>query len=99
MKKKLYLLVAIFALMGLTTGCQNNKTSSIETNISSKPNLSTNIYQEINKLKNKLNLYLLEEEKEELSIDIEKLRDPEYLSKYLKEKYFYYQDDEIIIIP
>ena len=28
-----------------------------------------------------------------------KKRDPEYLSKYLKEKYFYHQDDEIIIIP
>ena len=99
MKKKLYLLVAIFALIGLTSGCQNNKNSSIETNISSKTNLSTDIYQEINRLKHKLNLFLSEEEKEELSIDIEKLQDPEYLSKYLKEKYFYYQDDEIIINP
>ena len=34
----------------------------------------------------------------ELNIDIEKLNDPEYLAKYIKEKYMYSKDGEIIEI-
>ena len=39
----------------------------------------------------------LEEDGESLSIDVEKLQDPEYISRYLKEKYFYSGDGEYII--
>ena len=34
----------------------------------------------------------------ELNIDIEKLNDPEYLAKYIKEKYMYSKDGDIIEI-
>ena len=52
-------------------------------------------YKEKSELENKL--VLLEEEYEGLSIDVEKLQDPEYVSRYLKEKYFYSGEDEYII--
>ncbi len=39
----------------------------------------------------------LKENGESLSIDVEKLQDPEYVSRYLKEKYFYSGDGEYII--
>ena len=46
-----------------------------------------------------LNNRLTELEKQEkiLSTDMEKLKDPEYLSKYAREAYSYSKDDEIII--
>lgn len=52
-------------------------------------------YKEKDELEAKL--VLLEEEGEGLAIDVEKLQDPEYVSRYLKEKYFYSGDDEYII--
>lgn len=42
-------------------------------------------------------LVLLHEDEETLSIDVEKLQDPEYIARYLKEKYFYSSDGEFII--
>ena len=42
-------------------------------------------------------LVSLQEDGETLSIDVEKLQDPEYIARYLKEKYFYSSDNEYII--
>ena len=49
-------------------------------------------------LKDVLEEYLadLKLKENELNIDIEKLKDPEYLAKYIKEKYMYSKDGEII---
>lgn len=52
-------------------------------------------YKEKNELENRL--VSLVEEYEGLYIDSEKLQDPEYVSRYLKEKYFYSGEDEYII--
>lgn len=37
------------------------------------------------------------EEEDKLNDEINKLKDPEYLAKYAREKYLYSKDDEIII--
>lgn len=42
-------------------------------------------------------LVLLKEDGETLEKDVEKLQDPEYIARYLKEKYFYSSDGEYII--
>ena len=39
----------------------------------------------------------LEEEKKILEIDILKLKDPEYIAKYVREKYFYSKEGELIL--
>lgn len=39
----------------------------------------------------------LAEEKENLEIDILKLKDPDYIAKYVREKYFYSKDGELIL--
>ena len=52
-------------------------------------------YKEKKELEEKL--VLLKEDGESLSIDVEKLKDPEYVARYLKEKYFYSSDGEYII--
>ena len=46
-------------------------------------------------LKEKISL--LEEEKEELEGDIIKLKNPDYIAKYVREKYFYSKDGELIL--
>ena len=56
----------------------------------------------IHDLKNEKNnledeLVILQEEKEGLEIDILKLEDPEYIAKYVREKYFYSKDGELIL--
>ena len=35
--------------------------------------------------------------KEELELDIRKLEDPDYIAKYVREKYFYSKDGELIL--
>ena len=57
-----------------------------------------NIY-DLTKEKNKLdNLYIeLQEKAEELKLDIEKLKDPDYLADYARENYLYSKDDEYIL--
>ena len=40
---------------------------------------------------------VLKEKEQELSIDVEKLKDPEYVARYLREKFFYSKEDEYII--
>jgi len=42
-------------------------------------------------------LVSLQEEKEELETDILKLEDPDYIAKYVREKYFYSKDGELIL--
>ena len=39
----------------------------------------------------------LQEEKEILETDILKLEDPDYIAKYVREKYFYSKDGELIL--
>ena len=39
----------------------------------------------------------LEQEKEVLETDIQKLEDPEYIAKYVREKYYYSKDGEVIL--
>lgn len=39
----------------------------------------------------------LEKEKEVLETDIQKLEDPDYIAKYVREKYFYSKDGELIL--
>lgn len=55
----------------------------------------------LNKYKEKdaLNEKLLElkEKEQELSLDVEKLKDPEYVARYLREKFLYSKEDEYII--
>ena len=42
-------------------------------------------------------LVALDEEKETLETDIMKLEDPDYIAKYVREKYFYSKDGELIL--
>lgn len=42
-------------------------------------------------------LVKLENENDKLSKDLEKLKDPEYIAKYAREKYYYSKDGEILI--
>ena len=42
-------------------------------------------------------LVSLREEKETLETDILKLEDPDYIAKYVREKYFYSKDGELIL--
>lgn len=39
----------------------------------------------------------LAQEKENLELDILKLKDPDYIAKYVREKYFYSKDGELIL--
>ena len=52
-------------------------------------------YKEKNDLSDELNR--LKEKEEELSTDVQKLQDPEYVARYLREKYLYSKSDELII--
>ena len=42
-------------------------------------------------------IVVLQEEKKELETDILKLNDPDYIAKYVREKYFYSKDGELIL--
>ena len=52
-------------------------------------------YKEKNDLNDELNV--LKEEEQTLSTDVQKLQDPEYVGRYLREKYYYSKSDELII--
>ncbi|MGN1270432.1 MAG: septum formation initiator family protein [Clostridia bacterium] len=39
----------------------------------------------------------LKKEEEDLTVNVEKMQDPEYIARYLREKYFYSKDGEYII--
>ncbi|MEG0994666.1 MAG: septum formation initiator family protein [Bacilli bacterium] len=42
-------------------------------------------------------LITLKEEEEALKVDVEKLKDPDYVARYAREKYLYSKDGEFII--
>ncbi len=52
-------------------------------------------YKEKNELEQKL--VELKSEEKELKVDVEKMQDPEYIARYLREKYLYSKDGEYII--
>ena len=52
-------------------------------------------YQEKSELENQL--VALQEKEVELENDVNKLKDPEYLARYAREKYFYSKDGEYIL--
>lgn len=54
-----------------------------------------NLVNEENRLKEKL--VSLQAEEENLKIEIQKLKDPDYLARYAREKYLYSKDGEYII--
>lgn len=63
--------------------------------------LFSNLYQ-INVMKKEKKqleeqLAILSDEQEVLESDIEKLSDPDYIAKYVREKYLYSKDGELII--
>lgn len=39
----------------------------------------------------------LKEKEQELSTDVEKLKDPEYVGRYLREKFLYSKEGELVI--
>ncbi len=52
-------------------------------------------YKEKDQLNEKLDN--LKEEEQELSTDVLKLQDPEYIARYLREKFYYSKNNEYII--
>lgn len=52
-------------------------------------------YKEKQELDSKLSE--LKQKEKDLSVDVEKMQDPEYVARYLREKYFYSKSDEYII--
>ncbi len=40
----------------------------------------------------------LKEEEEKLTVDVERLQNPEYIARHLREKYFYTKEGEYVII-
>ena len=52
-------------------------------------------YKEKSELSDELNH--LKEEEQSLSTDVQKLQDPEYVGRYLREKYYYSKTNEFII--
>lgn len=52
-------------------------------------------YQEKSRLENQI--IVLKEEEEELKVDVERLKDPDYVARYAREKYMYSKDGEIIL--
>ena len=64
-------------------------------------NLFTNIKSiremKIEKKELEKKITILAQEKDVLESDILKLKDPEYIAKYVREKYFYSKDGEVIL--
>lgn len=52
-------------------------------------------YKEKKELEEKI--LTLKEEEEKLTINVERLQDPEYVARFLREKYFYSKNGEYII--
>ncbi len=42
-------------------------------------------------------IIVLKEKEEELKVDVERLKDPDYVARYAREKYMYSKDGEIIL--
>lgn len=84
-KIRIFVAVIIFGSVTMALGC----------------NCLTNIVKikDLTKEKDNLEekLVTLKEEKEILETDILKLENPEYIAKYVREKYFYSKDGELIL--
>lgn len=52
-------------------------------------------YQEKESLEQEL--IALKEKEEQLKVDVERLKDPDYVARYAREKYMYSKDGEIIL--
>lgn len=52
-------------------------------------------YQEYEELE--IQLAKLQEEESILSVDVQKMQDPEYVARYLREKFMYSKEDEYVI--
>ena len=52
-------------------------------------------YQEKDNLKEEI--IVLKEKEEELKVNVERLKDPDYVARYAREKYMYSKDGEIIL--
>ena len=61
-------------------------------------NVGYEIYQKY-KEKEELDKYLalLKEEEEILTVDVDKMQNPEYVARYLREKFFYSKNGEYVI--
>ena len=55
----------------------------------------TNKYQEKQQLANEI--IALKEKEEELKVDVQRLKDPDYVARYAREKYMYSKEGEIIL--
>ena len=42
-------------------------------------------------------LIVLKEQESKLTVDVERMKDPEYVARYLREKFYYSKEDEFII--
>jgi len=84
-KVRLFLSLIVFGIITATLGynCLNN-ILQIRDMKKEKENLQNQLVS-------------LREEKEVLEIDILKLEDPDYIAKYVREKYFYSKDGELIL--
>ena len=87
--KKSALRFLVFGLTCIALSCTITLSiSKLWTQIYSK-------YKEHQELENKLTK--LKKEEKQLTINVEKMQDPEYVARYLREKYFYSKDGEYII--
>ena len=79
----LFLIIFCFIIGSLSYNCYDNISKIYSMKL------------ETNKLKDEQ--LALEEEHKELEKDIKKLNDPDYITKYVREKYLYSKDGEIIL--
>ena len=59
--------------------------------------VATGIKEKGNKKALKDKIAALQEEKKDLETDIKRLEDSDYIAKYVREKYFYSKDGELIL--
>ncbi len=87
LKRKVRFFLAVLVFGGITLALGYNLLSNVN-----------NIRKmQIEKKELEKKITLLEEEKDVLESDILKLKDPDYIAKYVREKYFYSKDGELIL--
>jgi len=70
----------------------------VVTIMSSLSGVVVNIYGKYNEKEELSNKLLgLKETEAKLTVDVERMNDPEYVARYLREKFFYSKEDELII--
>lgn len=86
-KHKIRFFVAFLVFSGVTLALGYNLFSNVK-----------NIQEmKVEKKQLKEKITLLEKEKDVLESDILKLKDPDYIAKYVREKYLYSKDGEVIL--